>query len=244
MAVFVLVHGAWHGGWCWADSARALRQLGHEVHTPTLTGLGERDHLLSADIVPDNHVADIVQTLDWRELEGVILVGHSYGGMIITGAASQRPERIRALVYLDAFVPEVSGMSLFAIAHPKRMAGFQAQIDAGAVALEPDAALATWADDPDTRDWIAARCSPHPVGCFTHGVTLDGSEKAIAHRHYMVAEKNKDAPFQAEYARVKHRDDWTHESLPTWHDAMVEAPALLADRLDAYAARLPEARGG
>ena len=243
MAVFVLVHGAWHGGWCWAQTAAALREHGHEVHTPTLTGVGERSHLLSADIVPDTHVADIVQTLKWRSLEEVILVGHSYGGMVITGVAGQCPERLRALVYLDAFVPERSGEALFATANPERMAGFQAQMDAGAVGLEPDAALMTWAEDPDLRAWIAARCTPHPVGCFTHGVTLTDRAQEVRHRHYMVAAKNVEAPFQAEYARIKETEGWTHEALPTWHDAMVEEPLLLADRLEAYAAGLSEEQG-
>lgn len=238
VAVFVLVHGAWHGGWCWANCAAELRALGHVVHAPTLTGLGERSHLLTAEIVPDTHVEDVVQTICWRDLHDVILVGHSYGGMVITGAAGQCPERLRALVYLDAFVPEESGTSLFANANPERMAAFQAQIDDGAIALEPDAALQTWAEDASTRDWIAARCTPHPVGCFTHGVTLTGGERTVAHRHYIVAAKNTGAPFQAEYARVKDRPGWTHEALPTWHDAMVEAPELLAARLDAYATQL------
>ena len=110
MATFVLVHGAWHGGWCWAPLERSLRGCGHDVTSPTLTGLGERSHLASPDIVPDTHVLDIVNHIKWKDLEDVILVGHSYGGVIITGVAGRLPERIRALVYLDAIVPEKSGV--------------------------------------------------------------------------------------------------------------------------------------
>lgn len=241
MAVFVLVHGAWHGGWCWRDTASALRELGHEVHTPTLTGLGERSHLVSADITPDTHVLDIVNVIKWRELDEVILVGHSYGGIVITGVASQTPQRLRALVYLDAFVPEESGQPIFATANPERMAGFRKQISAGAIALEPDEAVDTWVEDPATKAWLLDRCTPHPKGCFENGATLSGRETEVIYRHFIVAGKNTSSPFQAEYARVRGREGWTSEMIPTLHDAMVEAPYDLARRLDCYAAKLIDA---
>lgn len=238
MAVFVLVHGAWHGGWCWHQTVNALRTLGHEVHAPTLTGVGERSHLLTTDITPDTHVTDIVNTLRWRDLMDVILVGHSYGGMITTGVAAQMPDRLKALVYLDAFVPEESGVSLFSRANPARMAGFVKQIDAGVTALEPDDAIDTWTADPATKQWLLQHCTPHPKGCFDNGVTLSGREREVAYRHYIVAGKNVSSPFQAEYARVRDRDGWTSEVMQTLHDAMVEAPEDLAHRLDRYAARI------
>ncbi len=241
MAVFVLVHGAWHGGWCWKDCATALRRFGHDVHTPTLTGLGERSHLLTADVDADMHAVDIEQSIRRRELQNVVLVGHSYGGVVITGAAGRCAEQIKALIYLDAFVPERSLEPIFAKANPERMAAFQKQIDAGAIGLELDGAIVTWAEDPATRDWIAARCTPHPAKCFTQGVTLTGREKEILHRHYMVAAKNKGSPLQAEYERAQKTSGWTTEELPTLHDAMVEAPELLAKQLDHYAKNLPEA---
>jgi len=238
MARFVLVHGAWHGGWCWAKTEAALRQLGHETHAPTMTGLGERSHLLSADITSDSHVEDIVNVLKWRELEDVVLVGHSYGGTIITGVASELPEQIRALVYLDAFAPEVSNQAIFANANPQRMAAFQKQIDAGAIALEPDDAMQSWTDDPATMTWLKKQCTPHPKGTFETGVTLSGREKAVAHRHYILAERNQPSPFWAEYKRVRSKDDWTTERIATLHDAMIEAPQKLAKMLDSYAASL------
>ncbi|NKC13918.1 MAG: alpha/beta fold hydrolase [Gammaproteobacteria bacterium] len=108
MVTFVLVHGAWYGGWCWAELQHELRGLGHESHAPTLTGLGERSHLLAPDIDTNLHVLDVVNTIRWRELDDIVLVGHSYGGMVVTGVAAQIPEKLRAVVYLDAFVPEVS----------------------------------------------------------------------------------------------------------------------------------------
>ena len=236
MATFVLVHGAWHGGWCWARTAAALRGLGHDVHAPTLTGLGERSHLLTAQIDPDAHVLDIVNVLRWRDLSDAILVGHSYGGLVVTGVAGQVPERLRTLVYLDAFVPEASGEAVLARASPARMAGFRRQIEAGAIGLEPDAAVDSWTDDPATKAWLLSLCTPHPKGCFERGVTLTGREGEVRHRHFILAARNDPSPFRAEYDRVRGRAGWTSETIPTLHDAMVEAPRDLAARLDAHAA--------
>ena len=112
MTTFVLVHGAWHGGWCYKRVARLLRQAGHEVYTPTLTGLGERAHLMSRMIDLGTHVQDIVGVIRCEELSDVVLCGHSYGGMVIAGVAEQIAAKIRSLVYLDAFVPE-NGKALF-----------------------------------------------------------------------------------------------------------------------------------
>ncbi len=239
MAVFVLVHGAWHGGWCWADTASALRAMGHEVHTPTLTGLGERSHLLSADVTSDTHVQDVVNVLRWWELTDVILVGHSYGGSIITGVAGQVPERLRAMVYLDAVVQDVSGEGIFVKASPARMAGFQKQIDAGAIGLEPDGALENWTKDPEKKAWLKRMCTPHPAATLQRGVTLSGREAEVVHKHYIIAEKNEPSIFWKNYDKIQTRPGWTHERMPYWHDVMVEAPEHLAERLDAYAAALP-----
>jgi len=111
MATFVLVHGGGHGGWCYQPVARLLRSQGHDVYTPTLTGLGEREHLLSPDIDLDTQITDVVKTLQFEDLREVILVGHSYGGMVITGVADRATDRVGHLVYLDAAYPQ-NGQSL------------------------------------------------------------------------------------------------------------------------------------
>src|SRR3954447_6789466 len=111
MATFVLVHGAWLGGWVWKEVAALLREAGHEVYTPTLTGLGERSHLANREIGLDTHICDVVQVLEYEDLWDVVLVGHSYGGMVITSVADCVPDRLAHLVYLDAFVPD-DGQSL------------------------------------------------------------------------------------------------------------------------------------
>ena len=103
MATFVLVHGAWHGAWCWRRVARMLTQAGHEVFTPTLTGVGERSHLLKLDINLDTHILDVVNEMRWQELNNVVLVGHSYAGMVVTGVAEKMEKSIASIVMLDAF---------------------------------------------------------------------------------------------------------------------------------------------
>ena len=106
MTTFVLIHGAWHGGWCWKKVSPILREAGHETYSPTLTGLGERSHLLSRDIDLNCHIQDVVNVLEYKGLKDVVLVGHSYAGMVITGVADRCPERLAQLVYLDAFAPQ------------------------------------------------------------------------------------------------------------------------------------------
>ena len=108
MSVYVLVHGAWHGSWCWKRVRKALQAQGHEVFTPTLTGVGERSHLLSPQVNLETHICDVVNLIRWEELSNVLLCGHSYAGAVISGAADRVPELIGALVYLDAFVLEDS----------------------------------------------------------------------------------------------------------------------------------------
>jgi pimeloyl-ACP methyl ester carboxylesterase len=104
MATFVLVHGAWHGSWCWKRVRKTLQAEGHDVFTPTLTGIAERSHLISPQVTLDTHIADVVNLIRWEELTDVVLCGHSYGGCVITGAADRVAERLKALVYLDAFI--------------------------------------------------------------------------------------------------------------------------------------------
>ena len=119
MATFVLVHGAWAGSLIWRPVARALRKAGHEVYTPTLTGIGERRHLLNREIDLGTHTQDVLHVIDYEDLADIVLVGHSYGGMVVTSVADAIPEKIASLVYLDAFLPE-DGQSLFGMLPPDR----------------------------------------------------------------------------------------------------------------------------
>ena len=227
MVDFVLVHGAWHGGWCWRDLEPLLQAKGHRTHALTLTGLGERAHLLSADISPDTHVQDVANTIKYRELDQAVLVGHSYGGMIIEGVASLMPERIASLVYLDAMVPTSSSDSIYARRNPERFTKLQAQIDAGAVGLEPDL-FHTWSKDPEKLEWLKAHCTPQPTQTFLKGVTLSGDEQKVERRLYVRAAENQNATFDAEFARAQAEPNWRAEAIDCLHDIMVERPVELA----------------
>ena len=124
MATYVLVHGGWDGGWAWRDVARELQAAGHEAFTPTVTGSGERVHLASPEVDLGTHVLDVTNVLIYEDLRGVILVGSSYGGMVITGVAERVPERISHLIYLDAYVPQ-DGQSIADLLGPEIAAGLE-----------------------------------------------------------------------------------------------------------------------
>ena len=104
-STFVLIHGAWHGGWCWQRVTEILQRAGHSALAPTLSGVGERSHLAGLEINLTTHVLDVVNEVRWKDLSNIVLCGHSYGGMVITGAAEHIHERIASIMYLDAFVP-------------------------------------------------------------------------------------------------------------------------------------------
>jgi len=181
MATLVLVHGGWGGGWLWQDVSRRLRAAGHEVYTPTLTGLGERVHLAHPGIGLDTHVLDIVNLLDAEDLRDVVLAGHSYGGMPITGVAEQVPERLAHLVYLDAFVP-ADGEALLDLLSPgaRRLteAAFQNSDDGWRV---------LWAEDPTPWPWLppTPRITPHPWRTFTQPLRVTNPAAARLPRTYV-----------------------------------------------------------
>lgn len=226
MARFVLVHGAWHGGWCWRRVAEGLRRAGHEVWTPTLTGLGERYHLASADIGLSTHIRDICAVLEWEELEGVILVGHSYGGMVITGVAEASAERLARLVYLDAFVPE-DGARVADIID----AAFQARIrEAAARGRRIDGVPVPAPDlfgvtDPEDAAWLSRRLVPHPPGSLTEPIALPRNRAAGLKRSYVYCDAPAMGLFGRFAAQAEADPSWDLHVLHTGHDAMVSDPA-------------------
>lgn len=233
MTTFVLVHGAWRGGWSYKRVARLLRQVGHEVYTPTLTGLGERAHLMNRTIDLDTHVQDIVGVIRHEELSDVVLCGHSYGGMVIAGVAEQVGAKIRSLVYLDAFVPE-HGKSLFdylPAEHSEKMRADAAQNGEGyKIAPLPAAAFAVNAKDVA---WVDAMCVKQPLATFEQKLDLSGRQGP--RRAYILADGWGPSPFQQFGMRFKDDQAWQFVSIGCGHDVMVNRPQELAAALIAAA---------
>ncbi len=230
-ATFVLVHGAWSGGWCYHKVAARLRARGHSVFTPTLTGQGERSHLLAGNINLSLHIEDILAVFRCENLSDVVLAGHSYGGMVITGVADRAAERIRALAYLDAFLPE-DGQSLFDINVPANTQRFIANagaIGGLAVPAPPAAFFNVNADDAARVDALA---TPHPIGCFTEKIKLTGAHRQIAKRVYVHGTVlPRESPFRPFYDRVKSDPAWQSHTLACGHHVMLDEPDRVAEIL-------------
>jgi pimeloyl-ACP methyl ester carboxylesterase len=231
-ATFVLVHGAWHGGWCYARTAALLRARGHQVYTPTLSGLADRAHLFSGAITLSTHIADIVNLIKWEDLNDVVLCGHSYGGMVISGVAEQVSECIASLVFLDAFIPE-AGDCLFDIV-PLPVADFLADAGAnGGVGITPLSA-ALFAVNEGDRARVDALCTLQPIGTFTEKLPSVAGRERIASKHYIFASGYADGGlFKGFHARVAQDPGWTTAVVDCGHDVMLDQPERLAELFEA-----------
>jgi pimeloyl-ACP methyl ester carboxylesterase len=228
MATFVLVHGAWHGAWCWRRVARLLARDGHEIFTPTLTGLAERSHLLTPDVDLDTHILDVVNEMKWQELNDVVLVGHSYAGLVISGVAERMEQAIAAFVLLDAFFPE-SGQALVDLAPPPVRETFLAAERDGAAGIPPRSAAMFNVNERD-RAWVDAQCTPQPVKCGLQAVTLTGARERIANKTYIRATAYPSEPFDRALAKARARG-WRSHEVVCGHDVMLDAPGRLAEIL-------------
>lgn len=231
MTTFVLVHGGWHGGWCWDKVATILRREGHSVFAPSLTGLAERSHLIDTVTGPETHVEDISNLIRFHDLRDITLVGHSYGGIIITGVASQLTECINRLVYIDAFVPTQSGMAANKMANPERAAEMAALVAATKRSGIPANGFERWVADPETQDWLRSKTTPHPKNCFGKGVTFQDDPFAVPQKTFVLAAQHNPSPFQQFFARYKDDAAWDTHSIQCLHDIMIEQPETLADIL-------------
>jgi len=229
MTDFVLVHGGWHGGWCWRQLEDLLTAKGHRVFAPTLTGLAERRHLIDCVCGPDTHVADILQLLEFEDLSDITLVGHSYGGTVITAVASFVPERIARLVYLDAMVPEKSNQS------PSSMSNKQRAAEIAAARREDGHIEATgferWVS-PERIEFVKSRTTPQPGSCFGKGVQLGGRQHEIAKKDYIICARHRPSPFWHFYEKYRQESGWQCHEMDCLHDAMLEQPAALAAILE------------
>jgi pimeloyl-ACP methyl ester carboxylesterase len=240
---YVLVHGAWHGSWCWKRVRKNLRDAGHQVFTPTLTGLGERSHLNSAAVNLPTHIADVVNLLRWEDLSDVILCGHSYGGNVITGVADRIPERIRTLVYLDAFVPE-AGECVFDLHSPERarQMRLQAQMAGDGWNVPPIPAERFNVNQGDAA-WVNAQCTFQSIASFEEHIRLN---RVPSHAHYathILATGWDNSPFRAAQKRAKAKG-WKTRTVACGHEVMLDLPGELTDLLLEFAKpAVPSPRG-
>ena len=234
MSTYVLVHGAWHGGWCWKRVRKALQARGHEVFTPTLTGVGERSHLLSRQINLDTHIDDVVNLIQWEELSDVILCGHSYGGCVISGVADRIPDRIGALVYLDAFVLK-NGQSLHDTLPPEQL---KMQMEATAAHGEgwkvPPIPAEVFAVNAGDAEWVNRQCTMQPLATFQQAIKLSGKADGIKNVTFILATGFADSPFPQFYELAKAKG-WKTLKMACGHDVMLDLPAELTQVLDEVA---------
>jgi pimeloyl-ACP methyl ester carboxylesterase len=230
MTTFVLVHGAWHGSWVWQRIRRSLQAAGHEVFTPTLTGVGERVHLSSPQVTLDTHIDDVVNLMRWENLRDVVLCGHSYGGCVITGVADRAAERLRAIVYLDAFILE-NGQSLHDALPPEAAAGQAAAAEkSGNGWLVPPIPAAAFNVNAADRAWVDSQCTPQSINAFRHRIALRNPPPPAGIVTHVLATGYEHSPFPPFHALAKRRG-WKTRTIDCGHDVMLDQPAELVELL-------------
>lgn len=231
MPTYVLVHGAFRGGWCWKPVAARLRARGHGVHAPTLTGLGERSHLMHAGVSLETFIEDIAQLLHYEDLHDVVLVGHSFAGSVVSALADRMPERLRHLVYLDALVLE-SGMSP-AIRSPDLVAAYERRASKAGTPLTipPGRPQHAGIVDPAQVAWVQARITPHPLRTYHDKLVLRHPLGNGVPATYIACTAPAYVSTAESRARARAQPGWRFRELPTGHDAMLLMPDALSDML-------------
>jgi pimeloyl-ACP methyl ester carboxylesterase len=225
--VFVLVPGAWHGGWCWQQVSAQLRATGAVVYTPTLSGLGEHKNMLSKEINLSTHISDLVNLIVMEDLHNVVLVGHSYAGTVIAGVADQIPERLSKLVYLDAVIVE-NGQSALSV-QPKETQAAMAKLSTKDNGLTvPFFSSAAFGVAPADVKWVDDRLTAQPYRCFTQPLTLHhplGNKLPLV---YIACVKPALPAMERFAAQTKASSVWKYYALNTGHDAMMTMPTELS----------------
>jgi pimeloyl-ACP methyl ester carboxylesterase len=225
----VLVHGGWHGGWCWRDVVPLLRAAGDQVLVPTLTGLGDRAHLLDRKVDLELHVRDLLEVLHHEDVRDAVLVAHSYGGMVAAGVADRAPERVAHVVYLDAFVP-AGGLSLFDILLPERREIYaeSAREDGDGWLVPSPPPQAFGVTDAEAVRWAQERLRPQPLRTFEQPLPLTSPPGTGVPCSFIHCTEGPAAPNFARFARHAAELGWRTRELPTGHDAMITMPRELA----------------
>jgi pimeloyl-ACP methyl ester carboxylesterase len=228
---FVLVHGAWHGGWCWRRVEELLRAQGHRVYAPTLSGLADRSHLAEAGINLSTHVDDIVGLIRWEGLKDVVLCGHSYGGMVVSGVAEKAPEgSIASIVFLDAFLP-ADGRSLLDYTAGGGREGGPMVEEGEATGLVTPIPAEVFGVNADDRAYVDAMCTKQPYHTLTEGLRLTGAREHVARKTYVLATGWANQAFPAFAEQVRGDPDWVYHEVACGHDVMLDEPGRVAQIL-------------
>ncbi|PVX83276.1 alpha/beta fold hydrolase [Paraburkholderia unamae] len=233
MTNFVFVHGAFHGGWCFDKLRPSLEAAGHRLLTPTLTGVGERSHLSAlGPINLDTHILDIANLITWRDLDNVVLCGHSYGCLVITGVADQLHDRIASLVYLDGPLPEKSGDSLFSLL-PNLLLPFtelSASLGGTQVANWPSKVFGV---GEEHQAWADSKLTSHPLACFTQQLSLTGKFKQVPKKVFIYNSKDIGipSPIPGWYEAQRDLPETHVYSLDGGHDLMIDKASEVAEIL-------------
>jgi pimeloyl-ACP methyl ester carboxylesterase len=240
MAVIVLVHGLWGGGWTWKKIVPLLRSAGHDVYATTGTGVGDRVHLAGPAVDLDTHITDVANVLQFEELTDVTVVGWSYGGMIITGVAERVPERLAGLIYLDALVPADGQSSYDAELSPEEVrAGDRAAAETagmpGFLLVDPYADwLGSLMPDPADREWLLGKLVPQPLATYTQPIRLGNPAAAAIPRAFIFCTEGKGEvgdPFVTTASQVRSAPGWRYRELTENHLAPITAPQATAEAL-------------
>ena len=229
MVTYVLVHGSCHGGWCWKKLTPLLRKNGHNVYTPTLTGLGERSHLVNKNVGLDTHILDIVQLLEYEDLDEVVLVGHSYGGLVIGGVTEIVSHRVRRLVFLDAYIPQDNKSAfdiipgLEAIYKERRL-----KEDGKGWLVESYTPEEFDVTDPDDIKWMSPRLSPMPWHTHDQPIRITNTDAQSPPKSFITFSEFGRSQFKSQ----KSDAGWDYHELMRGHDAMITAPNELVKLLE------------
>lgn len=228
---FVLMHGAWHGGWCWAAVADILRARGHRVTTPTQTGLGERRHLMSPDITVATFIDDLANHIQYEDLSDVTLVGHSFGGLAVSGTAELMPERIRNIIYLDCTMLRGGECMADYLTQGEMLSRIRTADSSGGVSVPPPPAHVFGVLDPAMAEACQARLTPHPLRTFQSPLPINGLPGNALPARYI-------ACMDPGYHKPGRVTGWCdafglqYSEIATGHDAMITAPEVLSEMLE------------
>ena len=232
MAAFVLVHGTGHGGWCWQFLAPLLRAAGYDVYTPTLTGLGSSSHLLRevTRISLDTHVKDITNLLFYEDLSEVVLLGHSYGGMVITGVAAKESHRLAQLVYFDAYLP-LEGENEIALWPDDQKKRYNDDLASGIRCRPPIASSMLGITDPKMSKWVQERLTPHPYSTYEDPPASSTPKSASIPRTYILCTLGPLSSWMEPFAARARKLKWNVHTMAASHEVMITHPNELAEIL-------------